>query len=236
MPKLRYNWREDAREIAIVIIGVLIALLAQQLLQGREGKEKVAATEAAMKYELLWDDGPQIYQRAIMHPCLIERLDAIRAAVESHASRDQIAALSDSYQIHQLTYDVAAQQAAMSSEVSSHIPQDILEPYLLAYAIMPDLGHTSAAEQEHIARLHALSRTGGGLSEAESMQMLNAVELLRNDNRFMFSGSRWSLPQLRKLGQLDAKRVQTMTELARKNFGDCIKPLSANFPKGTPMD
>jgi hypothetical protein len=231
-----HDWRNDARELAIVVGGVLIALLAQQVVQNWEWNQKVAAAETSMKRELLWDDGPQIYQRAMMHPCLTQRLDQIRSAIEAHAPRDQIFALTDSYQVHQLTYDVVALQAAMTSDVSSHIRQEMLEHYMMPYAVMPDLGHTAAAEQEHIARLHALSRTGGRLSDAEAMQVLNAVELLRNDNRFLFSGARWSLPQIRELGPLDTKRVQVMTDLARKNFGDCIKPLRSDFPKGIPVD
>ena len=162
-----HDWRDDARELAIVVGGVLIALLAQQVVQNWEWNQKVAAAETSMKRELLWDDGPQIYQRAMMHPCLTQRLDQIRSAIEAHAPRDQIFALTDSYQVHQLTYDVVALQAAMTSDVSSHIRQDMLEHYMMPYAVMPDLGHTAAAEQEHIARLHALSRTGGRLSDAE---------------------------------------------------------------------
>jgi hypothetical protein len=231
-----HDWRNDARELVIVIVGVLIALLAQQVMQDWEWSQKVSAAETSMKRELLWDDGPQIYQRAMMHPCLKQRLDQILSAVETHAPRSQVYSLADSFQVHQLSYDVVALQAALTSDVSSHVRQDILEHYMTPYAVMPELGHTAAAEQEHIARLHALSRTGGPLSEAEAMQVLNAVELLSDDNRFMFSGARWSLPEIRKLGPLDTTRVQVMTGLARANFGDCIKPLGADFPKGVPMD
>jgi len=34
--KTRFDWRENAREIAIVVIGVLIALLAQQTVDSLE--------------------------------------------------------------------------------------------------------------------------------------------------------------------------------------------------------
>ncbi|MES2325830.1 MAG: hypothetical protein V4499_00670 [Pseudomonadota bacterium] len=235
-PKPWHDWRNDMRELAIVVGGVLIALVAQQVVQNWEWTQKVAAAETSMKRELLWDDGPQIYQRAMMHPCITQRLDQIRSAVEAHASRGQIFALTDSFQVLQLTYDVVALQAATTSDVSSHISQDMLEEYMTPYAVMPELGRTAAVEQEHIARLHALSRTGGPLSDAEGMQVLNAVELLRNDNRFMFSGARWSLPQLRNLGPFDTRRMQIMTDIARQNYGDCIKPLRSDFPKNIPVD
>lgn len=235
-PKPWHSWRNDGRELLIVVMGVLIALLAQEIVQGLEWNQKVGAAEIAMKRELLWDDGPQIYQRAMMYPCLSHRLDAIRSAVEDRAPRDRIVALIDGYQVFPLTYDVVAQQAATASDVTTHVKQDVLEPYMLPYAVMPGFGHTAEVEQEHIARLHALSGKGGPLSEAESTEVLNAVELLRNDNRFMNSAARWSIPQLRKLGTVDPGRLREFTDIARKSFGDCIKPLPADFPKGIPIN
>jgi hypothetical protein len=64
LPKALHNWREDLRELVIVIAGVFIALVAQQMLEASEWRHKVAVADAAMRDELLYDDGPQIYQRA----------------------------------------------------------------------------------------------------------------------------------------------------------------------------
>ena len=86
-PKPWHDWRENVRELAIVVIGVLIALLAQQVVQGWEWKDKVAAAERAMRHEMLWDNGPQLYQRTVMHLCAIQRLGAIRVAVEAGKPR-----------------------------------------------------------------------------------------------------------------------------------------------------
>lgn len=231
-----HDWRENVREFVIVLAGVFVALIAQQAVEAWDWSQKVGAAETAMKRELLWDDGPQIYQRAMMYPCLRQRLDAIRSAVEDRAPRDRIVALIGGYQVFPLTYDVVAQQAATASDVTTHVKQDVLEPYMLPYAVMPGFGHTAEVEQEHIARLHALSGKGGPLSETESADVLNAVELLRNDNLSMYSAARWSIPQLRKLGTVDLGRLQEFTDIARQSFGSCIKPLPADFPKGIPIE
>lgn len=71
-----HDWRDNVRELAIVVTGVLIALLAQEVVQNWEWKHKVAAAERAMQHEMLWDNGPQLYQRAVMHLCAVQRLDA----------------------------------------------------------------------------------------------------------------------------------------------------------------
>ena len=101
------NWRENMRELTIVIVGVFIALVAQQLADDWQWRQKTRSAVAAMRHELLWDDGPQIYGRAVGHSCAVARLDAIRAAVEAGRGRAEIGRLIDAYDVLFFTYDSA---------------------------------------------------------------------------------------------------------------------------------
>src|SRR4051794_14752599 len=103
--KPSFDWRKSTRELIIVVLGVLIALLAQQLVQNWEWRQKVRAAEAAMQRELFFDDGPQVYGRAVVHPCLQQRLAAIRTAVDSDDSREELAALIAGVQVDFTSYD-----------------------------------------------------------------------------------------------------------------------------------
>ncbi len=82
LPKVPHSWRELGREIGIIVIGVLIALFFEQLVQAWDWTEKVRIADKAMRFEILSDDGPQIYADGVLHPCVVARLDAIRSAVE----------------------------------------------------------------------------------------------------------------------------------------------------------
>jgi len=226
-PKPWHDWREDGRELAIVVIGVLIALLAQQVVQGWEWKDKVAAAERAMRREMLWDNGPQLYQRAVMHPCAIQRLDALRAAVEAGKPRKQITALIDSYWVPYFSYDSIAHDAANTSDVASHMPSETMDLYAIIYTQMPAMSRNSERETADLAQLRALNRSGGPLSPAERDKVLSASEALRSENHLMWLVSGWTMPKLRELGSLDADRVQEMMADAREHYGDCVKPPSA---------
>ena len=224
------DWRENVRELAIVVTGVLIALLAQQLVQNWEWKQKVAVAERAMRHEMLWDNGPQLYQRAVMHPCAVQRLDAIRAAVEGGRPRREITAQIDSYWAPYYSYDSTARDAANTSDVASHMPADRLDLYAIIYTQMPPMTRNSEREAADLAQLRALNRRGGALSSTEQDKVLSSLEALRSDDRLMWLVSRWSMPKMRELGPLDADRVREMLEEARDHYGDCIKPLPPNFP------
>ena len=231
-----HDWRNDARELAIVVVGVLIALLAQQVVQGWEWKDKVAAAERAMRHEMLWDNGPQLYQRAVMHPCAVQRLDAIRVAVEGGKPRGQIAALIGSYWVPYFSYDSVARDAANTSDIASHMPAQTMDLYAIIYTQMPPMTRDSEREAADLAQLRALSRSGGMLSPMEQEKILSAVEALRGDDHLMWLVSGWTMPKLRELGPLDADRVTEMLRDARDHYGDCVRPLAANFPEGTPHE
>jgi hypothetical protein len=224
-PKPWHDWRENVREVAIVIVGVLIALLAQEVVQGWEWKHKVDVAKAAMREELLSDDGPQIYQRAVMHPCVIARLDAIRAAVETGKSRQEIAHAIDGYWVDFRTFDRLALDAANSSDVAAHMPPDELGAMTNVYQAMPLLERTNAQEATDLARLRAFRRSGGPVSDAEKDRVLEAVEALRNDEQIIWIRTRMKLPILLRIGPLDRTRVRSFIADARAHYGDCIKPL-----------
>jgi len=231
-PERWHDWRNDARELAIVVIGVLIALLAQEVVQSWEWKQKVTAAERAMRHEMLWDNGPQLYQRAVMHPCAVQRLDAIRAAVETGKPRAEIAALTDSYSAPYFSYDSIARDAANTSDVAGHMPADTMDLFAIVYTQMAPMTRNSEKEVADLAQLHALSHNGGALRAAERDKALSAVEALRSDDHLMWLVSGWTMPKLRELGSLDAERVREMMDDARDRYGDCVKPLPADFPAG----
>lgn len=228
--RTRYDWREDARELAIVIVGVLIALLAQEVVQGWEWNRKVAVARDAMRYELLVDDGPQLYQRAAMHPCVLASLDRIRSAVESGRSRSEIARAIDGYWVEFRTFDRLALDSADSSDVAAHMPQDELRAMSRVYQVMPLMERTNTQEAADLARLRAFRRTGGPVSDAEKDRILEAVEALRNDEAIIWLRVQAKLPVLMQIGPLDRARVRMFLDHARAHYGDCVKPLDSAAP------
>lgn len=230
LPKAPKNWRELVLEIGIITVGVLIALSLEEWIEDREWDRKVETAQAAMRRELLWDNGPQIYYRAAAHPCAQAKLDQIRAAVEEGASRQEVWDQIDGYWVQFLTFDSLAHGDATASDVAAHMGPAELEDFTLAYAVMPLMDSTSRKEAADLARLRALRRSGGPLSEYEAMEVLGAVEALRNNDHQMWDSARWAMPAIKRLGTLDQGRIDHFMRNARARYGDCIQPLPRDWP------
>lgn len=223
--------------MTIIIASVMIALFAEQLVQRWEWDRKVGAAETAMRFELLGDDGPELYQRAVIHPCLVSRLDTLRAAIEAGESRRQVYALIDTYWVPFHTYETLAHDAANASDVASHMDVTQHDLFNQAYGMMPSVDRTNATEVADVARLSALRRFGGALSEAETSQLLLTVQALRDDERIMWAGVRFALPRVRELRQpLQPDVIIPLMQVARQHYGPCVKDLPPSWPSGLPRD
>lgn len=218
-PKPWHGLGEFVKEIGTIVVGVLIALAGEQAVERLEWAHKVHAAEDAMRIELLEDDGPQIYQRAAMHDCLAAKLDAIRAGVEGGMPRADLGRLIDGYHLDFLTYDALAHDDATHAGVADHMSQAALQTWTNAYGAMPLMERTNEQEAQDLARLRALRRNGGPLSEAEQTHALDAVEALRVEEHNMANLAAYVLPYIRKLGGLDPKRMGLFLGRARTWYG-----------------
>ena len=73
LPKPLHGWREFLGEIAIIVIGVLIALGAEQVVDGWHWNHQVGEFREALDSELSYDLGT-IQYRLMQGPCVRQRL------------------------------------------------------------------------------------------------------------------------------------------------------------------
>lgn len=82
LPKPLHGWRELAGEVGIIVIGVLIALGAEQVVETIHGNAQVRQFRSAVNDELAYDLG-SYKQRLMLGPCVRARLAELDRVIAS---------------------------------------------------------------------------------------------------------------------------------------------------------
>lgn len=224
--RLFSDWRDFSREYAIIVLGVLTALFAQQAVESLNWRQKVEVALADMDNELSVGDGPQAYVRLAIDKCVTSRLDAIREAAE-RGDRTQSRKLIDGLWLPRRTYDYLAREAATASDVASHMPADRMLQYRIAYEVVPNMNRLAEKELSDFAHLNALPRSAGPLETVEKLATIDALEALRADNDEMTREARFLLRRLKVIGLgLDRASVQRNLGGAPPQYGACLSAMS----------
>jgi hypothetical protein len=222
LPKPIHGWRAFVGEVAIIVLGVLIALGAEQAVHSIEWREKVAAAIADMDNELGSGDGPEAYERVAIHDCVAAHLGRLRASVE-RGDRSASRTLIDQFWLPNRTWDSLARDAANTADVAAHMPHERMLQYRIAYEMVPDMQRLAEKELGDLGQLRALPASGGELSAEEKLSEIGAIEAIKLDNDTFGRESRFLLLRLKMMDVRLSKRfVAHHVREARAHYGGCV--------------
>src|SRR5262249_29146267 len=89
LPKALHGWRDFLKEVGIIVVGVLIALGAEQLVQAWHWRHETSAARDALGREAA-DTRSAALQRSQLQPCVERRLKEIAAIFAAHAAGNPI--------------------------------------------------------------------------------------------------------------------------------------------------
>lgn len=222
VPKPLHGWREFLGEVGIIVIGILIALGGEQMVEHWRQKSELREAEDAMVAELRDDDLPQAYARAAIFNCYADQLDGIEAAVQA-GDRDKFLSLSNGYQPIYRTWDDEAWKSAVASQVLVNAGTQRMLDWATAYIAIPVLSDAAKAEAEKMPQLRAGLSGTGRLSPEQQDRLLGVIAYLRHYNRQMNGSSLVFMRFLDKVGlDLTAKAKADLLADARSRFGSCV--------------
>jgi len=231
-----HGWRDLLKEVGIIVLGVLIALGAQQIVDDLQWRSKIAGAEAAMRDELQNDDGLQAYARLAIYGCVDGQLAALATALE--AERDHggpLPALPARWPSF-LTWDDDAWRSAVASDVTGHMRADRMAKWAGPYVFMPVLTRENVKETEDAADLHTLAHAKAPLAPQERDRLFLAIERLRRDNAIIADGARYFLDHLHEDTGITLKPAAISDYLrdARARWGPCIQAPPVYEPNEKP--
>jgi hypothetical protein len=223
-----HGWRAFAGEVGIIVLGVLIALGAEQLVDNWSWRQKVNDAERTMRIELAEDDGPQAYGRVIIGPCL----DAQLARIHDGAGQIQPQELRQwalTYMPPFRSWDSEAWKTVLGSDVGSHMAPDRLVEWSSPYRVINDMTAANKSERDLATDLREALPPTGEPSAADLQALRRDATQLRSYNGGLFRASQLLLARSRALGALvpEVMQQQLLRE-ARAIYGDCARAPELN--------
>ena len=151
-----HGWNAVAWELAIVTLGVLVALGAQQVVDDVHQRGEARDAEQAIRGELELNMA-KLKSRAAKKPCVAKRLAELQALIDS-AGPDGGAIKTPGWigRPQFWTMETARWEATAQAGRAALVPPERLALYGSMYALMRSVNTATAAEQDHWAKLRNL--------------------------------------------------------------------------------
>ena len=178
LPKPLHGWRELAGEVGIIVVGVLIALAADTLIERASWRQKVTLADANMRVEVE-RNRTNAAQYAILEQCADRMLDRITADLINGNTADlaKLHAIGEPFVSEPWT--ATAWEAAVAGQIGEHMDAQRFLNYAEAFrrsAMMTDI-------QFRLRDNYAAAMVGRfGLKEPSALPaQITAAEILRRD-------------------------------------------------------
>jgi len=239
LPKPLHGWRVFAGEVGVIVLGVLIALGAQQAVEALQWRIETKATEAALEEEIM-DSVEVADERVAVSPCLQSRIAQLgsklaRSNGEWRADPMRLSDLNPSnatilpvaYRAPRRYLRTDAWDNAKTSGVLSHMPRERAAAYSAIYMQIAYMQELSDIENGEAPALAFLSFNGqlDGQSRERAIGALARLDLINLHLAVGGSNMRKSTEELGlEFSPHQRKEVGELFQLRRRQYGSCVKP------------
>ena len=140
--KTPFRWRAFAREMAAVVLGILIALGLQQLVEARHTSQQVEEAHRALTQELQ-GMAANATRRIAVHPCVERRLQEVEAVLSDLDHGVRVGQVADFGRPIGANNSDGVWRALTSAGVLAHFRTDELVTYGKIYTIGEEIGSWS---------------------------------------------------------------------------------------------
>jgi hypothetical protein len=155
LPKPMHGWRAFAGEVGVIVLGVLIALAAEQLVETSHLRQEGSQADKAIRNELGLNLG-RLQSRMGIHGCVARRITEIQTLLDGAASDPNIVTPSWIGRPQYWTFLSSRWQAESQAGRAALVDPHRLSDYGIMYARMQNLLDEMGAEQADWAKLRTL--------------------------------------------------------------------------------
>lgn len=157
LPKPLHGWRALVGEVGIIVLGVLIALGAEQLVQAVHQRSEAHAAEREIRGELELNMA-KLRDRSLEKACVERRIGELQALLDTAEGGGAIATPNWVGRPQFWTMQLSRWDAVSQAGKAALIREDDLALYGAMYAYMANVNREMVDEQLDWARLRSLER------------------------------------------------------------------------------
>lgn len=197
-PKPIHNWRELLGEIGVVVIGVCIALAAEQTVEWLRWRTQVAEAKNVIGTELSFSVvGAIIRIRA--QPCIERRLDELARIMDAAAKSGSLPPVGDIGLPPRNAWLGGAWESVVASQTATHFPRQQLADISHTYKGIETMEHVYNLETEDWHDLYAIVGPGRRLDPASEADLRKALSHARSSSRSLASLSGVIIDEVKNL-------------------------------------
>lgn len=169
-PKAVHGWRELLKEIGIIVIGVVIALGAEQAVEEIHWMHQVDAGEAILKGAFA-HEVQNAAMRDAQSECITQRLAFLSSVLQKASEDGRLPALDAVGHPPFTPWTIGSWQALVANQTVSHLPRQKTIDYSVIAQTTTFLSGLSDQEEAHWTILDTMIGPGRRLSDAEAEQL-----------------------------------------------------------------
>lgn len=157
LPKPLHGWREFAGEVGIIVLGVLIALGAEQLIETIHSRQEVTEFRSAVHLELATDLAAYRY-RLDQEPCVKRRLGELRQWLEAARRGKPLVRAGEIGRPSLYSFRTSVWKSS-SPNVMNHLPLETRDRYAALYDFVALIDDQLNQEEEIWRSLNAFNES-----------------------------------------------------------------------------
>ena len=185
-PKPVHNWREFLTEIGVVVLGVCIALAAEQTLEWLHWRSQVVEAREIIATELAYSvEGAIIRIRA--QPCMERRYDELARILDTATKSGSLPPVGDIGLPPRNAWRSGAWDSVVASQTATHFPRQQLADISHTYKALETLEQVYNSETDDWRDLYAIVGPGRRLDPASEAELRKALSRARSSSRSIAS-------------------------------------------------
>ena len=177
-PRPVHGWRDFLKEYAIIVLGVLTALTAEQVAEHFRWQEAVREGRESLHREMAFDDG-YMRDRLLVEPCIDKNIKAMAAMIEAASGTGRLPKTGQVALIPGRRLETSQWENERASGTLTHFPRDELEVLGRYYAQIDGMRQWDDEEIDASAHLAVLDHGPKRFGEADIAQLRASIEIAR---------------------------------------------------------